>query len=320
MQCGCKYFQIDLLIRFTILYQTSVQDKSMYFHNYKKQWKEINKKFITDALAIMNSVKHPLVDPNAKFVIPDNYDMTSDCCINFVCGNFTHSTGFEFSPRIYKNEQFPFNKITYIRLWRYYDVDSNHSSQYTLRKGHVYIGFNDRLTYNVKENVIKYLNEYVASEMVSKIRQCNLSNVTFDGDEYSITMFGDLYSPVYDSRYLEVSNQVSKITKDIKLVDMTSYEDVINIAKEFAIEVNQRKIDMMNRYTKYVSDNGGCTIKLDGKLIIAHRSFRPTINTNFLMFKCPYTEELVTINIASVKSITIKGMDEYHGQTIPLLG
>lgn len=123
----------------------------------------------------------------------------------------------------------------------------------------------------------------------------------------------------YQGQYI-INDLSFPIDSDIEL------DDVEKLIDDAVSSVLVLFTEAYEKYDEYERTNGGCKVIVQksraSKIYLCHRNLQPTINSSFLTFMCPYTKDIVTINISDTSSIQIQNMEEHHqiGQTQILLG
>lgn len=126
-------------------------------------------------------------------------------------------------------------------------------------------------------------------------------------------------------------------SETFNITEDTLFDDILKFAQLMDLELQAIFKSCYDKYDEVEKTVGGCMVTLDvirsitvvrpsfsTKVIklLTHRGVMPIANNAFFTFKCPYTNDMITKNISGTESIVIKGMDEFHPNTmqVPLLG
>lgn len=203
-----------------------------------------------------------------------------------------------------------------------------------VKRDDIYMNKVERLA----DDIMRYIAIEVISEEIDNLDEDGKrifgSEVNRDKDGVLVSLYRKIDFSKFDDRFFSIkghkpdsiandgkihsqflykftdANAVSSVTEDVKKF-MESTEGIFNVC--------------YNRYQSIKDESGGCLITLISGgtyRFLAHKDMQPMVNSSFISFKCPYTRDLITKNVSNASHIAIKGMDEFHGQSmqVPLLG
>ena len=105
------------------------------------------------------------------------------------------------------------------------------------------------------------------------------------------------------------------------IVPMNHHITIDEIADliQVAVDNNQKVFNSCyDKYDEIKNTVGGCIVHINSDAYVnswgflCHRDLQPSINSSFLTFKCPYKNDIITINIKNKHNIRIERMDEFH--------
>lgn len=176
----------------------------------------------------------------------------------------------------------------------------------------------DLFTNIVKRFIIDTVN---AISNLIKITN-GLNTIIHDDGEYKVYLAILIDTDMFDSRFLaKCYKNVTRVDTTLRIldseVDFEFIKSEINKCESYLISEVKR---ITSDYQDHVADFGGATIYVDGKKILCHSSFRPSVGNKFVTFKCPYTDRIECYNIEKCDNISIEHLDTVHGTEAFLIG
>jgi len=195
---------------------------------------------------------------------------------------------------------------------------------------------------------IAYKGDKIINESANKIREILISVYIQSATNYSVEM-NKLFAEVSIASYIDAdikkiddgflkeklkSNQIIRsegpdcfcryhLYKSIKINTAVTLEQLNNIFIDLENELSKNLENLYAEYNNIKETIGGAVVYLDKNgwkttELLCHKSCVPIINSGFLIYKSPYTGNLVNLRITDFDSIIVEGLD-FQNNSNPML-
>lgn len=292
-------------------------DKKFQKKMFNREYKKFIYKMGTELLlALKDSFeKNPLV-----FGKPITVNETSDDELSL------SYDGVELCSYIIADEYIRDNdRNNYYSIWRQFiNFETRHCDILGITRRKVsHEGVNALFINNIVSDI---KSQIVRPYVHDAIKKCVLNGVGVgwvhtDGNDFSVDVTSRIDLSRMDVRYFTIDSHCPQglgtdgtytTTVKMPIADLITVDEIADMIQN-AVAKNQRVFDSC--YAKYDDFNervGGCIIHIGKNRYLSHRSLQPTINSSFLTFKCPYLNDIITMNITAYKEVRIERMDEFH--------
>lgn len=179
--------------------------------------------------------------------------------------------------------------------------------------------FVNNIVQDIKAHIIrKYVRDAIAACDMGKART---GSVCVKGDDFTVDIISRIDLSRMDVRYFTIdghrpenfdTNGCYTTTVRMPIVDLTTVDEIAEQI-QVAVDTNQRVFESCYENYDTINDTvGGCIIHLGPYRYLSHRALQPTLNSSFLTFKCPYLNDIITMNIKNQPEIRIERMDDFH--------